>query len=295
MRWRLPGPFGPTVAWTAAAWPKTSKVCAVPLTKLPTAVLHLLAAQRSPDRDTALNRTGLRFSNDIDSAADADGAALIRAGLELSWVGRQRSGKRTARVQSSEETILLEWVADSDFRSFPTQPEELFGHVLHSVDLADNKASAAADRREPRDVVDLITIHFHILHLGAVITAAVGRFPGLTPEEMLAEITRHSRFTAEEFRALSTEHPLSPSEVHRNIREMLEAAEEFISQMPNEFVGVVFLDAKGAVLQQPDPRQLASYHRREGSRYGIWPTSSAIDRAMLESYGDRRGGETQPD
>ena len=68
-----------------------------------------------------------------------------------------------------------------------------------------------------------------MLQLGAVITAAVGRFPGLTPEEMLSEITRHSRFTAEEFRALSTEHALNPSEVHRDIREMLEAAEAFIS------------------------------------------------------------------
>jgi hypothetical protein len=76
------------------------------------------------------------------------------------------------------------------------------------ADLATNKASAAADRREPRYVVDLVTIHEGILPLGAVVCAAVGRFPGLSPEEMLAEITRHSRFTAEEFRALATERPL---------------------------------------------------------------------------------------
>src|ERR1019366_5628567 len=50
-----------------------------------------------------------------------------------------------------------------------------------------------------------VTIHQSILPLGAVICAAVGRFPGLSPEEMLAEITRHSRFTAEEFRVLATE------------------------------------------------------------------------------------------
>jgi hypothetical protein len=46
------------------------------------------------------------------------------------------------------------------------------------LDLATNKASAAADRREPRDIVDLVTIHESILPLGAVICAAVSRFPG---------------------------------------------------------------------------------------------------------------------
>jgi hypothetical protein len=92
--------------------------------------------------------------------------------------------------------MRLEWVHDSAFRFFPAQPDEIFGYVLHPVDLSINKASAAADRREPRDVVDLVTIHKTILPLGAAICAAVGRFPGQSPEEMLADITRHSRFTA---------------------------------------------------------------------------------------------------
>jgi hypothetical protein len=30
----------------------------------------------------------------------------------------------------------LEWVTDAAFRFFPTQPDELFGYVLHPVDLA---------------------------------------------------------------------------------------------------------------------------------------------------------------
>jgi len=64
------------------------------------------------------------------------------------------------------------------FVFFP-QRDELFGYVLHPVDLATNKASAAADRREPRDIVDLVTIHERILPLGAAICAAMGRFPGL--------------------------------------------------------------------------------------------------------------------
>jgi hypothetical protein len=98
-------------------------------------------------------------------------------------------------------------------------------------DLATNRASAAADRREPRDIVDLVTIHEGILPLGTVICDAVGRFPGQSPEEMPSDIiSGASRFTAEEFRAPATERPLDVSVLHRRIRSMLEDAERFISR-----------------------------------------------------------------
>jgi hypothetical protein len=38
---------------------------------------------------------------------------------------------------------------------------------------------------------------------------------------MLAEITRHSRFTAEEFEALATEEPVDVPALHRRIRSMI--------------------------------------------------------------------------
>lgn len=265
------------------------------LTKLQTHALRILAAQRSPDSyvagGVALNRAGPRFSGDIDifqdseerlvTAAVTDGAALVAAGLNLSW-GKVQTGKRQAQIEGLGETMQLEWVADSDFRFFPAQQDELFGYVLHPVDLATNKASAAADRRESRDIVDLVTIHQSILPLGAVICAAVGRFPGLSPEEMLAEITRHSRFTAEEFRVLATERPLDVSDVHRRIRSMIENAERFISEIPSDDVGFVFLDGDRPV--QPDVGAFARYQRRSGARRGVWPSSPGITTAMLEHY-----------
>jgi hypothetical protein len=70
-------------------------------------------------------------------------------------------------------------VVDSDYRFFPIIPDELFGYVLHPVDLAMNKAMAAAERRELRDLVDLVTIHETILPLGAVVWATVEKSPGL--------------------------------------------------------------------------------------------------------------------
>lgn len=127
-----------------------------------------------------------------------------------------------------------------------------------------------------------MTIHEEILPLGAVICAAVGRFPGLTPEEMLAEIIRHSRFTAEEFRVLATEAPIDIAGVHRRIRSMIEDAERFIGEIPSDDVGFIFLNGDKPV--QPDLGMLAQYQRRAGSRRGIWPSSTGISSAMLERY-----------
>lgn len=269
----------------------------MPLTRLQTHVLQLLAGYRSPDSyiagGVALNREGPRFSGDIDifqdseervtTAVAADITVLADAGLILTGLKTQ-TGKRSILVEGLDEMMLLEWVADSDFRFFPAQRDELFGYVLHPVDLATNKAAAAADRRAPRDIVDLVTIHETILPLGAVICAAVGRFPGQSPEEMLADITRHSRFTAEEFRTLALDSPVDVPVLHRRIRSMIENAENFIHLIPSEDVGVVFLDNGKPV--QPNLGQMMRYVRRAGSRRGLWPSSPEITSAMLDSYGE---------
>lgn len=257
----------------------------------------MLASQRSPDSyiagGVAINRDGPRFSNDIDifhdsearleTAAAADAAALMAAGYGVNWE-RVRTGKREAMVARSGQMMPLEWVTDAAFRFFPTQPDDLFGYVLHPVDLAANKASAAADRRVPRDIVDLVTIHHAILPLGAVVCAAVGKFPGMTPEEMLAEITRHSRFTVEEFQALATEEPVDAPALHRRIRDMIEDAETFIAKLPSDAVGVVFMDGDKPV--QPDVSRLGAYRRNPGAPGGLWPSSPDIARAMLERYNE---------
>jgi hypothetical protein len=204
----------------------------VPLTKLQSHVLRVLAAERSPDSyvagGVAINREGPRFSDDIDI------------------------------FQDTEQRL----------------------------------EAAAADRREPRDIVDLATIHETILPLGAAICAAVGRFPGQSPEEMLADITRHSRFTAEEFRVLATERPIDVPNLHRLIRSMIEDAERFISRIPSDAVGVVFLERGKAV--QPDLDALEKYQRHTGASGGVWPSSSEISSAMLERYKKQNGNDREP-
>ena len=132
----------------------------MPLTKLQSHVLRVLAAERSPDSyragGVAINREGPRFSGDIDifqdteqrldAAAQGDAKALTDAGLTLTWK-KIVTGKRDAEVEGLGDRMRLEWVHDSAFRFFPAQRDELFGYVLHPVDLATNKASAAVGRR----------------------------------------------------------------------------------------------------------------------------------------------------
>ena len=220
-----------------------------------------------------------------DSAGKADETALVAAGYAMTSPPNQRTGRHEASVEKGGDRMQLEWLTDSAFRFFPTQPDDMFGYVLHPADLATNKASAAADRRVPRDIVDLVTIHESILPLGAVVAAACGKFIGTTPEEMLAEITRHSRFTAEEFQVLATEQPIDVHGLHRRIRGMIENAEAFIAKLPSDAVGVIFMDGERAV--QPDVNRLSMYQRKAGAPGGLWPSSPDIGRAMLEHYGKR--------
>ena len=284
-------------AWMGVGSRSASKSFAVPISKFQSDVLRLLAAQRSPDSyiagGIAINRQGPRFSDDIDifhdsvarqeSAVKADEAVLATSGYTITWPPNQRTGRHEAIIEKDGEQMQLEWVTDSAFRFFPTQPDELFGYVLHPADLATNKAAAAADRRVPRDVVDLVTIHENILPLGAVVAAACGKFIGTTPEEMLAEITRHSRFTAEEFQALATEQPIDVRGLHRRIRSMIEDAESFIAKLPSDAVGVIFMDGEKPV--QPNVNTLDKYQRNPGAPSGLWPSSADITHAMLDRYG----------
>jgi hypothetical protein len=267
----------------------------VPLTKIQADILRLIAANRDPESyvggSTPLNRTTSRFSGDIDifhdrearvaSAAEQDSALLQAHGYALQWI-RREPAIHTALARRAAEETKLEWVADSDFRFFPTLRDETFGYVLHPVDLAANKAMAAANRREVRDIVDLVTIHETILPLAAVIWAAVEKSPGYTPEGLIAEIRRNSRYPAAEWRAVVTSEPLEPDALLKRLRSALDESEAFVARMPTDLVGLVFL--KDGHVVQPDPDRLTDYQTHSGQRRGHWPSSAEISSAMVERY-----------
>jgi hypothetical protein len=267
----------------------------VPLSKIQSQVLRLLAAHRDPESyvggATPLNRDAPRFSADIDifhdrqervvEAALNDAGVLGRAGYNVAWL-RQLPVIYTAAVTKGDDGTRLEWVVDSDFRFFPTMKDELFGYVLHPVDLAMNKAMAAAGRRELRDLVDLVTIHETILPLGAVVWAAVEKSPGFTPEGLIAEIRRNSNYPKTEWLNLISSEPLDPKDILGRLRGALDEAEAFVTRMPTEKAGLLFLKDDHVV--QPDPGHLDEYQTHAGQRRGQWPTSAEISAAMLERY-----------
>jgi hypothetical protein len=73
---------------------------------------------------------------------------------------------------------------------------------------------------------------------------------------------------------------------------MIEDAERFISRIPSDAVGVVFLERGKAV--QPDLDMLEKYQRHAGAPGGVWPSSPEISSAMLERYKKQNGNGNEP-
>ncbi len=265
----------------------------MPLSRLQGLIPRTLAAHRDPEscvaRGTVLNRSGPRISQDIDifhdrEAAVAQAAArdvdtLEMAGFGVEWL-RREPGLHAAIIRGDEDATRLEWARDSDFRHFAAIPDALFGYRLHLLDLATNKALAAAGRREPRDVLDLLHVHERHLPLGAVVWAAVAKDPGFTPESLIGEIRRNARYRADDYADLQSDVPIDASDVSQRLRAALKDAETFVSAMPSGQEGLAYLD-EGRVVQ-PEPDRLARYRALAGRRGGHWPSSPDIAGAMLE-------------
>jgi hypothetical protein len=217
----------------------------------------------------------------LKETARNDAARLEAAGFSVTWQ-RQLDQIHTALVSKGDTGTRLEWVVDSDYRFFPTVPDETFGYVLHPADLAMNKVMAAVGRRELRDLIDLVTIHERVLPLGAVIWAAVDKSPGFTPEGLIAEIRRNSNYPAAEWLRLESAEPLDPKVIMPKLRAALDEAEAFVMKMPTDKAGLLFLE-DGKVVQ-PDPARLDDYETHAGRPRGQWPSSPEISSAMLERY-----------
>ena len=272
----------------------------MPLTKGQIAALKAIAAARDPESYVAgsipLNRDHQRYSADIDifqdreervaQAAETDAASLAAQGFAIRWL-RRAGGVQTVLAQRAGEDVRLEWVTDSDFRFFPTVPDALFGYMLHPVDLALNKVQAAANRRELRDIVDLVAVHETILPLGALVWAAVEKSPGFTPEGLIEEIRRNAVYPVEEWRSLISSEPIDPVTTLAKLRAALDAAEAFVRRMPSEKAGLLFLSGDKVV--EPDPARLPAYQTHAGQRRGHWPSSLEIAAAMMEKY--RKGSD----
>ncbi len=119
-----------------------------------------------------------------------------------------------------------------------------------------------------------------------MIWAAVEKSPGFTPEGLIAEIRRNAHYPLAEWRALATSEPLDPKIVTAQLRAALDEAEAFVSRMPTDKLGLLFL--KGDRIVQPDPARLQDYHAHAGQRRGQWPSSPDITAAMFERAAQQR-------
>ncbi len=272
----------------------------MPISSFQSRVLRVLAERRDPESFVAggvpINRQGPRYSSDIDIfhdraervaiAAEGDAQALSDAGFDIEWE-RRMPVLHTAIVRRGAERTRLDWVTDSDYRFFPAMRDVDFGYVLHIADLAVNKLLAAVGRREPRDIVDLVTIDEKFLPLGAIVWAAVETAPGFTPEGLLAELSRASRYSQADYSALASERSIDAAVISRKLRTARDLAESFVAVMPSELAGTLFL--QGGSPTQPDPRQLDRYEMHRPRRRGHWPTSSKIAAAMIERHAIPKG------
>ena len=267
----------------------------VPLSKIQIDILRVLSSQRDAESyvagSTPLNVVAPRISGDIDIFHDREERVVIAARNDCELLERHGYAVEWERREPTIQTVLvsreglgtkLEWVADSDYRFFPVVRSQIFGYMLHPVDMATNKSHAAVGRRELRDIVDLVTIHEAILPLGPVIWAAVDKMPGFTPEGMISEIRRNSKYSKLDWADLKSTEPLDPIAIYSKLRAALDSAEAFVQQMPTSHVGLLFLKDNKVV--QPDPAALDQYQTHTGQRRGHWPSNAEIESAMLDHY-----------
>ena len=99
------------------------------------------------------------------------------------------------------------------------------------------------------------------------------------PEGLIAEVRRNSNYPLAEWRELLTSEPLDPHVVTTRLRAALDEAEAFVTRMPDDKLGLLFL--KEGHIVQPDSEHLEIYQTHAGQRRGHWPTSAEITAEML--------------
>lgn len=230
----------------------------MPLTPFQAKVLAFLAPQRSDVSYLAggaalhIGAEGERFSEDLDffhNAADAanqtfvaDSTALRNAGYEVEVIAEHR-GFVSAVVRREKESTVLDWAHESSWRFLQLVPIEGGGVMLHPIDLAINKLVALANRREPRDVVDVIFADTHILPFPALVWAVVEKNPGLNPASYLEQFRRRT-LTPEDAAYLRFTGAYSVEDAALHFRRMIAKADAFIAANTHREPGALLQDRR---------------------------------------------------
>jgi hypothetical protein len=250
-------------------------------------VLRTIAANRNPESylggATVLHQgpASPRSSRDVDifhdtteslaRSVEQDVLALQRAGYQVE-LGKSQGTFQRAQLQRDGRHTKIEWVFDSAFRFFPIEPDPELGWRLNFWDAATNKTLALFGRHEFRDYLDAHYLHAHHLHLGALVWAAAGKDPGLTPELILDWIKRGTHYTPDQIKKVNPTDPLDLVQMKRRWLEVIAESESLVARLPLNDIGCLYLDTAGKpVCPNPDSPEFGKLRRHYGSVKGAWP------------------------
>lgn len=275
------------------------------ISRLQRRVLEAIRANRSPESyvagGTALNRSAVRLSDDIDifhehenvvvAQAERDIGSLRDAGLQVS-VTVMQYGMAEAVVTEFGEQTMVQWMDDTVVRFFPIVEDPLFGFRLHDADLAVNKVLAGASRARPRDAADLARLHEDYLPLGHLVWAAAGK-TALSPDDLAENIVRNAvSHGAEAYASIRGSRPCDGRHVVKTLMRARDEAIALAGELPVDTYGHLFLDRDGVpVAATPSMIAAGEVVVHPARSYGAWPVFPALQ-AEIE---DRRLPPTDPD
>ena len=257
---------------------------AVPLTDYQASLARLLSANRTFDSYLAgdaailIEPNTMRFSRDLDYFHDsearvADAFAADRGLLETSGYSMDmdlnQPGFIRAIVRKGGDATRVEWARDSAWRFMPTVRDDRVGFLLHPVDLAVNKVLALAGRDEPRDVLDALHLHRHVLGFGALCWAACGKDPGFTPLSLLELLRRRGRLRAEDLARLELTESIDLHATKWAWLDALDSVEPFVAARPAEEIGCLYDSAAKRAFV--DPREVIDTLPHFGRPGGVLP------------------------
>jgi hypothetical protein len=153
-------------------------------------------------------------------------------------------------------------------------PED-FGYCLHPADIAVNKILALAGRTEIRDFLDTLQLDDAYLSLGALIWAACGKDPGLSPSMIMDQANRHSRYQESELQTENLVRQVDLKVLKQKWITARDRAVELCSRLPKNELGCLYLDRNNTpVTPNPDSPEFSELIRHRGTIGGSWPVPS---------------------
>lgn len=266
----------------------------MPLTPFQAALGRLLARNRTEDSYLAggaallVHPNTVRYSHHLDyfhdtaervaSAYEADRQTLSSEGFAVEPELMQ-SGYIRAVVRRDGEGTKVEWAQDSTWRFMPVLRSSEFGYQLHPVDLATNKVLALAGRDEPRDLLDTLHCHEHVLPLGPLVWAAAGKDPGFSPLSLLELLRRRGKIRPEDLHRLHLAEPIDLEALKARWLAALGSADEFVRGRPAEELGCLYYAPSVGRFVDPGEAAVGAVIPHYGRPGGVLPR-------ILESSGE---------